>query len=82
MPGPPDPYLIGNGEWCSTCFPDGRPDTSDLVGSTHWNRPIRRGCNECAGKGRIAFTAEEIVRRTVAERRTFIATAETGGSRS
>ena len=70
-----DPYLVGNGRWCSTCFPDGPPSNAD------WREPgqgrrrgrpgIRLGCNECAGAGRIAFTAEEIVARTVAEARAY-----------
>lgn len=50
-----DPYLVGNGRWCSCCFPDGPPS------SETWRQEVRRGCNECAGNGRIAFTAEEIV---------------------
>ncbi len=52
-----DPYLIGNGRWCSCCFPDGPPDAVSYATS----RRKRRGCNECAGAGRIAFTAEEII---------------------
>lgn len=61
-----DSYLVGNGRWCSTCFPAGRPDTAEMFGSALWHFPIRRGCNECAGRGRIAFSAEEIISRTIA----------------
>lgn len=57
-----NPLLVGNGRWCSCCFPDGPP------ASFGWGQ-YRRGCNECAGAGRIVFTAEEIVARTVAEAR-------------
>ena len=61
----PDRYLIGNGRWCSCCFPAGPP--------TDWNWRVharrRRGCNECGGAGRIAFTSQEIVDATVAEAR-------------
>lgn len=58
----PDPYLIGNGLWCSGCFPKGPPRRFD------WRKLIRKGCNECAGAGRIVFTAEEIVAAAVAGR--------------
>lgn len=59
---PFDPYLIGNGRWCSCCFPGGPP-------VVFIRRRSRRGCNECAGQGRIVLTAEEIVARTIAEAR-------------
>jgi DnaJ-class molecular chaperone len=61
----PDQFLVGNGRWCSTCHGTGRPATR-ISGQ---KKLARRGCNECAGKGRIAFTAEEIVAATVAENR-------------
>jgi hypothetical protein len=61
-----NPYLVGNGRWCSCCFPAGPP--MDWSWRTHARR--HRGCNECAGAGRILFTAEEIVAATVAEART------------
>ena len=60
----PDPYLVGNGRWCSTCFPAGAPRSFI---NTRRMRKGRPGCNECAGAGRIHFTAEEIVAATVAE---------------
>lgn len=60
-----DPYLVGNGRWCSGCFPAGPPR------GLNWAKRIRRGCNECAGAGRITFSAEEIVARTVAEARAY-----------
>jgi hypothetical protein len=64
----PDRFLIGNGRWCSTCFPDGSPMNWDWkVPVGRGRRGIRRGCNECAGSGRIAFTPQEIVDATVAE---------------
>lgn len=62
-----DPYLVGNGRWCSCCFPDGPPVS--FINSRRMRR-ARAGCNECRGEGRIVFTAEEIVARTVAEART------------
>lgn len=61
-----DPYLVGNGRWCSTCCPNGAP-----AGFVTRKPKFRRGCNECAGAGRITFTAEEIVARTVAEARAY-----------
>lgn len=60
-----DPYLVGNGEWCPGCFPNGPPR------GLNWAKRIRPGCNRCAGAGRIVFTAEEIVAATVAEARAF-----------
>lgn len=76
----PDQYLIGNGAWCSCCFPKGRPDTSQLdpgrfATVDSWRERIRQGCNECAGKGRIGFSAEEIVAATVRENRAWRARA-------
>lgn len=62
----PDPYLVGNGRWCSTCFPGGAPRSFINLRRM---RKARAGCNECAGAGRIHFTAEEIVAATVAEAR-------------
>lgn len=59
-----DPYLIGNGAWCSSCCPDGPPVDLDQA-------RFRRGCNECAGRGRIAFTAEQIVEQTLADARAY-----------
>ncbi|GJE54555.1 hypothetical protein EKPJFOCH_1033 [Methylobacterium thuringiense] len=56
----PDRFLVGNGLWCSCCFPDGPPRIAN------WKRRVRAGCNECAVAGRIGFTAEEIVAATVA----------------
>lgn len=67
----PDPYLVGNGTWCSCCFPKGRPDTSRLSTASAWRKRIRPGCNECAGEGRIALSAEAIVAATVAEHQTW-----------
>ncbi len=52
-----DPYLVGNGAWCSTCCPDGPPIDLSRV-------RFRHGCNECGGHGRVAFSAETIVRMT------------------
>lgn len=63
----PDPHLVGNGAWCSTCFPKG-PPVGMVLGAT-WRRKVRTGCNECAGEGRIAFTAGQIIESTVAEKR-------------
>lgn len=63
-----DPYLIGNERWCSCCFPAG-PPVGMRIGAT-WREKARRGCNECAGAGRIALSAEEIVAASVAEKRT------------
>lgn len=63
----PDPYLIGNGRWCSQCCPDGPPSESRL---SHL-RGRRRGCNECADRRRIVFRAEEIVANTLAENRAW-----------
>ena len=60
----PDPYLVGNGRWCSTCFPGGAPRS--FINASRM-RKARPGCNECAGAGRIHLTAEEIVAATVAE---------------
>ncbi|WP_407523676.1 hypothetical protein [Methylobacterium oryzisoli] len=57
-----DPYLTGNGEWCPSCCPNGAPRLMHT-------RLFRRGCNYCGGRGRIVFTTEEIVARTVAEAR-------------
>ncbi|WP_155773731.1 hypothetical protein [Methylorubrum extorquens] len=68
----PDPYLVGNGRWCSTCFPAGPP--RGFINSQRMRR-ARAGCNECAGAGRIHFTAEEIVASTVAEARAWRARA-------
>lgn len=65
----PDPYLVGNGAWCSCCFPKGRPDTSRLPTASAWRKRVRPGCNECAGAGRIAFTAEAIVAATIPAKR-------------
>ncbi|WP_162561220.1 hypothetical protein [Methylobacterium terrae] len=60
-----DPYLVGNGEWCPSCCPDGAPAKVFVT-----RKPkFRRGCNRCQGHGRIAWSAEEIVARTVAEAR-------------
>lgn len=61
-------FLVGNGRWCSTCFPDGPPVS--FIASRRMRR-ARAGCNECRGEGRIVFTAEEIVAATVAERRAW-----------
>ena len=64
----PDPYLVGNGRWCPTCFPGGAPRTWVTRSATkRLGKTARPGCNECAGAGRIHFTAEEIVASTVAE---------------
>lgn len=52
-----DAYLVGNGAWCSSCCPDGPP--IDLSRAR-----FRHGCNECGGNGRVAFSAETIVRMT------------------
>lgn len=68
-----DPYLVGNGRWCSGCFPAGPP--TDWSWRVHAR--LRRGCNECAGAGRIIFTAEEIVAATVAEARAYRAARAT-----
>ncbi|GLS45119.1 hypothetical protein [Methylobacterium brachythecii] len=57
----PDRFLIGNGLWCSCCFPAGAPR------SRNWRKKIRPGCNECAGEGRISLTAEQIIAATIAE---------------
>lgn len=62
----PDPYLVGNGRWCSICFPGGPPRSFIIARRLRKARP---GCNECAGAGRIVLTAEEIVASTVAELR-------------
>jgi hypothetical protein len=62
-----DPYLVGNGRWCSTCCPNGAPSRVRVTRAPRF----RRGCNECGGYGRIPFTAEEIVARTVAEARAY-----------
>ena len=64
----PDQFLIGNGAWCSCCFPKGAPGFG-------WKKRIRPGCNECAGKGRIGFSAEEIVAATVQANRAWRARA-------
>lgn len=62
----PDPYLIGNGRWCSCCFPEGPPSNwQHFIPRVH--RKLHRGCNECAGEGRIIFTPEQIIAATVAE---------------
>lgn len=68
----PDPYLVGNGRWCSTCYPDGPPRTwvSSRATAKRSKQP-RAGCNECVGAGRIRFSAEEIVAATVAEARSW-----------
>jgi hypothetical protein len=58
----PDRYLIGNGRWCSSCCPDGAPEDTE-----RWR--FRRGCNECAGNGRVALSEHEIVEATLAEAR-------------
>lgn len=55
-----DPYLVGNGAWCSSCCPDGPPEDLD-------QSRFRRGCNECGGRGRVPFSAETIVRLTRGE---------------
>lgn len=65
----PDPYLVGNGAWCSCCFPKGRPDRECAVAPSAWRKRIRPGCNECAGAGRIAFSAEAIVAATLRTKR-------------
>ncbi|WP_407521885.1 hypothetical protein [Methylobacterium oryzisoli] len=57
-----DTYLTGNGEWCPSCCLNGAPRLMHT-------RLFRRGWNHCSGRGRIVFTAEEIVARTVAEAR-------------
>lgn len=64
-----DPYLIGNGRWCSSCFPAGPPSNPHLNGPDHWIKRVRRGCNECAGAGRIVYSAEAIVAVTAAAAR-------------
>ncbi len=61
-------FLVGNGRWCSTCFPDGPPRS--FINPRRMRR-ARAGCNECRGEGRIVFTAEEIVAATVAEARAW-----------
>jgi hypothetical protein len=61
-----DPYLIGNGRWCSCCFPDGPPEKDDWRPRLH--RRLHRGCNECAGAGRITFSAEELIAAAIASR--------------
>jgi len=72
----PDPYLVGNGRWCSTCFPSGAPRTWVTRAATkRLGKTARAGCNECAGAGRIHFTAEDIVAATVAEVRAWRARA-------
>jgi len=68
----PDPHLVGNGRWCSICFPSGAPRS--FINARRM-RKARPGCNECAGAGRIHFTAEEIVASTVAEARAWRARA-------
>ena len=50
-----DPYLVGNGRWCSSCFPDGPPSSYD------WRHQARSGCNECAGRGRIVHSGQEAI---------------------
>ncbi|GEL44260.1 hypothetical protein MEX01_48510 [Methylorubrum extorquens] len=64
-------YLVGNGRWCSTCFPDGPPVSFVSSRLSRRMRRARAGCNECRGEGRIVFTAEEIVAATVAEARAW-----------
>lgn len=59
-----DPYLVGNVAWCSTCFPEGKPDTTEFGTAVNWRDRVRPGCNECSGHGRVAFSAETIVRNT------------------
>ena len=66
----PDPYLVGNGAWCSCCFPGGRPDTSRFSTTSTRRKGIRPGCNECAGAGRVAYSAEAIIASTLPTKRT------------
>lgn len=62
----PDPFLVGNGAWCSACFPKGPPRGRLGGQGRNWRAYVRHGCNECAGAGRIAFRAEEIVASALA----------------
>lgn len=67
MPAWPNPFLVNNGTWCSGCFPDGPPPPGG--NGLRWLEKVRRGCNECAGAGRIGYTPEAILANMLAEDR-------------
>lgn len=62
-PGEPNPYLIGNGHWCSCCFPDGPPTP---IWNYRRHLKKRRGCNECAGSGRVVVSVERLLAEATA----------------
>ncbi len=60
---PPDPTLHGNGQDCPACALQREATDPGAV-----LRPVPP-CNLCGGRGRLAFTAAQIIETTTAEAR-------------